>query len=244
MEDNNGFVMKVIGIVVALIVTVTALVPIVSSATSTQINVPGGENANPVSDLRLAYTEEKDLTLVVEANAYDGLEVVMYFNPDMGGGAPPEPTYTVSGITEDVIILASDYYTLVYKDGQLIESLMGEAKTNENGNTFVVVMNGQIDNYRLPYTFLYYPSQDGEYANYQAYQFDSGNAFAFGSTMGMGFASKNGNVVGYSPYDVTSTSVTDNGEVVGVDFSVEAGDGTGTLPDIGGGGGISPGVMG
>ena len=146
MEDNNGFVMKVIGIVVALIVTATALVPIVSSATSTQINVPGGENANPVSDLRLAYTEEKDISLVVEAEVYDGLEVRMYFNPDMGGGAPPEPTYAVSGITEDVIILASDYYTLMYKDGQLIESAVGEVKTEETSYVFVVVMNGQIDN--------------------------------------------------------------------------------------------------
>lgn len=243
MEDNNGFVMKVIGIVVALIVTATALVPIVSSATSTQINVPGGENANPVSDLRLAYTEAQDLTLVVEANTYDGLEVTMYFNPDMGGGSPPEPTYTVSGITEDVIIFASDYYTLMYKDGQLIQSVVGEVTSDSD--TFIIVMNGQLDNYRLPYTFLYYPSQDGEYANYSAYQFDAGNAFAFGSAYGMGFASKDGEVVGYSSYDVTSTSVTDNGEVVGVDFTVKTGDGTGTLPDDDiGGGGISPGVMG
>ena len=60
----------------------------------------------------------------------------------------------------------------------------------------------------------------------------------------MGFASKNGEVVGYSSYDVTSASVTDNGEVVGVDFSVKAGDGTGTLPDDDiGGGEISP-IMG
>ena len=62
--------------------------------------------------------------------------------------------------------------------------------------------------------------------------------------MDMGFASKNGEVVGYSPFDVTSASVTDNGEVVGVDFTVKAGDGTGTLPegDLGGGG-DNPGVI-
>lgn len=258
--EQNVFLTKVIGIVIAAVVAAVVLVPIVSSATSTQIDVPGGENPNPVSDLRLAYTEEQDASIIVQVRltwieseddpeeGVPAVNITTYLDVDMDTPlpAPPTPSYEITGVTGDVIIFASDYFSLIFKDGALIESQVGQAETLETGRYIIEVREGVIGGLEpLPYTFIYYPSADGEYANYNSYKYDSGDAFAWGDFQGMSFASKNGNIVGYSPFDVTSTSVTDNGEVVGVDFTVKAGDGTGTLPegDLGGGGEISP-IMG
>ena len=231
-----GLTPKIVSIIVAVVVFACVLVPICSGLASGngEGGVPGGENVDPISELRLTYTEDKIPMMVINAFVEDNNLTVELFD-SQESYMDDNPSYTISGITDDVIIFASDYVSMFYQDGQIVTSYIDEAETSPFG--MVGIMEEGVgfnpDNL-IPYTFLYYPSEDGEYANFSSYKFDSGNMFAIGSDYGMVFASKDGKFVGYSPYDVTTTLVKENGEVIGVEYSATIGDGTGTQPDTGG----------
>ena len=243
MDNTNdssimGLTPKIVSIIVAVVVFACVLVPICSGLASGngEGGVPGGENVDPVSELRLTYTEDKIPMMLVDAyiNDEDGLTVEIYDSEQDYDDY--NASYSITGITDDVIIFASDYISLFYQDGQIVISYIDGADTASYATVAVMedgVGVGVNPNNLIPYTFLYYPSEDGEYANFSSYKFDSGNMFAIGSGYGLAFASKDGKFVGYSPYDVTTTIVKENGEVIGVEYSAIIGDGTGTQPDTG-----------
>lgn len=221
----------VVGIITAVIVLGAVLVPIVSAMTVTTIDVPGGTNENPVSELRLTYTEDKTLMMGIEAyiNDQDTLTIGVWLDIDS-----QDPTYMFEGITEDVIVFGSDNYSVVYQDGQLITSIYGQAGSPDNYASLMVA-EGYAGTYysRVPYTFVYYPDPEGEYANYQSYEFDAGSEYAVGIAYGITASAKNGVAVGDTGYTVTAQNVTENGEVVGVDFQISAGSGDIPGPDPG-----------
>lgn len=235
-STSNGFdssnLGKIVSVMVLVLLLAVVLIPICNSLASGG-GEPGGENQNPVSDLRLTYTEDKIPMMFVNAYTENNeLTVEIYDNEDDFDNR--NPSYSVTGITDDVIIFASDYVSMLYQNGQIVTNFVDSSESSPFG-TIRILENG-IDFYPspVPYTFLYYPSQDGEYANFSSYQFDSGNMYSVASQYGMSFASKDGKFVGYSPYDVTTTLMKDSGNVVGVEYTVKVGDGTGTPLDSGG----------
>ena len=232
---SSETVTKLISILVAIVVFAVVLVPICSGLASGNggSGVPGGENVDPVSDLRLTYTEDKIPMMLITAfvDGANGLTVEVYDSMEDYMGE--NPSYSIAGITDDVIIFASDYVSMFYLDGDVATSYVDETYADQFAGIVVMGEGVGINSDNLvPYTFLYYPSENGEYANFSAYEFDSGNMFAIGSNYGMTLASKDGKFVGYSPYDVTTSLIKEDGEVIGVEYSATMGDGTGTLPDM------------
>lgn len=232
-STSNGFdnsnLGKIVSVMVLVLLLAVVLIPICNSLASGG-GEPGGENQNPVSDLRLTYTEDKIPMMFVNAYTENNeLNVEIYDNEDDFDNR--NPSYSITGITDDVIIFASDYISMLYQNGQIVTNYVDSSESAPFGE--IGIMEGGIGfnpSHLIPYTFLYYPSQDGEYANFSSYQFDSGNMYSVASQYGMTFASKDGKFVGYSPYDVTTNLVKEDGNVVGVEYTAKVGDGTGTLP--------------
>lgn len=212
MADNgiNGLTAMAITAIVSLIVVGAVLIPIVDSATTTTeiIDIPDTENPNPVGGLRLAYSE--DVTI----------EKTLVFTLE-GGGVNITGDYALSGFSDNGILFGSDSYSLILRDGSMIESINGSGSQVET--VTVTVTGGQVNG--VPYTFLYYPSADGTYANYQSWEHDNGPSYAVGSFAGVTLSSYKGDVVGANPYNFDAVVQEEDGEVIGVDFKITEGDG-------------------
>lgn len=205
---ENKLTGTVITVIVAIIVIGVVLIPIVNSLTTTTeiIDVPGDENTNPVGDLRLAYSEDTDLVIDLTIS----LE---------GGSVAISGDYSISGLAGDQILFGSDDYSVVIQNGALIESIEGVGSTVTS--VTIAVSDGEING--VPYTFLYYPSSDGTYANYQSWEYDIGASYAVGSFAGVTLQSKDGTITDTNPYGFVADVETEDGITTGVNYNIPSG---------------------
>lgn len=202
-QSNNGLIFQIIGVVVAIIVACVVLIPIVDAMTVTTetVIIPGPDNPDPIGDMRLAYSEDDSLDL--------SFEVVK-----SGDSVSITGDYEISGLTGGLILFGSDDYSLVLTDGSLIESINGIGTYVDS--VTVTITGGEING--ISYTFVYYPSVEGAYANFASYEYDTGEMYSVATFAGTTVASKNGEIVGANPYGFSSVIVTEEDTVTGVEF--------------------------
>lgn len=202
---ENKLTGTVITVIVAIIVIGVVLIPIVNGLTTTTeiIDVPGDENTNPVGDLRLAYSEDTSLTLDLTISV-------------SGGSVSITGDYSASGLTDDQILIGSDNYSVIIQNGALIESIDGVGSTVTS--VTIAVSGGEIND--VPYTFLYYPSSDGTYANYQSWEYDIGASYAVGSFAGVTVQSKDGTITDSNPYGFVADVQTEGDITTGVNYNI------------------------
>lgn len=213
MADNgsngsNGLTAMAITVIVSLVVVGAVLMPIVDSATTTTeiIDIPDTENPDPVGGLRLAYSE--DVTI----------EKTLVFTLK-GGGVSITGDYALSGFSDNGILFGSDSYSLILRDGSMIESINGSGSQVET--VTVTVTGGQVNG--VPYTFLYYPSADGTYANYQSWEHDNGPSYAVGNFAGVTVQSKEGAVTDSNPYGFVAEVQSEDGITTEVNYNIPSG---------------------
>lgn len=209
IEFGNKMMAQIIAVIVAVVVIGIIMIPIVNAVTTTTeiIDIPGIENPDPIGDLRLSMSNDTALDLEFEVTVGDD-------------GASVTGSYEASGLTGTLILFGSDDYSLIYSEGRLFETVSGSG--NYVNSASVSIKDGEING--VPYTFVYYPSADGNYANFAEYEHDLGDAYAVGTRGSLSIASLEGDIVGSNQYGFTADVQSEGETVTGVEYTMGGGE--------------------
>lgn len=123
--------------------------------------------------------------------------------------------YSISGLTGTLILFGSDDYSLTLMDGALVKSEGGIATYVESETVTIAdgAINGSV------YSFVYYPSVNGKYANYASYSNEIGEQYAVGVFAGVSVMSKNGEISSVNPYGFVAEVQTEGNFITGVKYT-------------------------
>lgn len=219
MQSQYSITTMIVPIVVFVVVFATVLMPIIH-ATTTETTTIDEEmiNTSPIGNLRLSYAdavivdpnlseEEQELPLSKSYTITKGESTV-----DITGDA----TASVPLSTNQIIFGTDTYFIAVYSGNLLI----GANGTSSTATSVTVTLADNNIN-GMAYQYVYYPDNEGIFANFDTYEYEIKQGYAVGAFAKIGIISKGGEVSGDNIYDLTATVNRDGTDYTGVTYDKE-----------------------
>lgn len=219
MQPQYSMTTIIVPVVVFVVVFAAVLMPVIHE-TTTETTIIDEEmiNESPLGDLRLSYAdavivdpnvsaEEQELPLSKSYTVTKGESTV-----DITGDA----TISVPLSTNQIIFGTDTYFVAVY-GGNLLVGANGT--TSAAASVTVTLADNNING--TAYQYVYYPDNEGIFANFASYEYEIKEGYAVGAFAKVGIISKGGEISGENIYDLTATVNRDGTDYTGVTYDKE-----------------------